>query len=58
MLQDEAAAGRVVVGLRPFLKYSRRMDKQLKKLERQTLKAIPQLARRGKLSGQARGAGH
>jgi hypothetical protein len=47
MLQDEASAGRVIVPLRPFLKYSRRMDKQLSRLERRTFKAIPQLARRG-----------
>ncbi len=56
MLQDEAAAGRVVVPLRPFLKYSRRIDKQLNLLERRMLKATPQLARRGQQSGQARGA--
>ena len=47
MLQDEAAAGRVVVPLRPFLKFSRRMDKQLGRLERNVRKAIPQLGRRG-----------
>ena len=48
MLQDEAAAGRVVVPLRPFLKFSRRMDKQLSRLERKVRKANPQLGRRGK----------
>jgi len=52
MLQDEAAAGRVAVPLRPFLKFSRRMDKQLGKLERKIRKEIPQLGRRGKLSGK------
>jgi hypothetical protein len=56
MLQDEAAAGRVLVPLRPFLKYSRRLDKQLTRLERRTFKAVPQLTRRGKQSGRARGA--
>lgn len=50
MLQDEAAAGRVLVPLRPFLKFSRRMDKQLVRLEKQVRKAIPQLARRGSSS--------
>lgn len=47
MLKDDAAAGRVVVRLRPFLKFSRRMDKQIAKLERRIRKEIPQLARRG-----------
>jgi hypothetical protein len=50
MLQDEASAGRVIVPLRPFLKYSRRMDRQLSRLERRTFKSMPQLARRGKKS--------
>ena len=47
MLQDEAAAGRVLVPLRPFLKFSRRMDNQVKRLEKQILKAMPQLKHRG-----------
>lgn len=46
MLQDEASAGRVIVPLRPFLRFSRRMDKQLKGLEKRTLAAIPQLNKR------------
>ena len=46
MLQDEASAGRVIVPLRPFLRFSRRMDKQLKGLEKRTLAAIPQLGKR------------
>jgi hypothetical protein len=46
MLTDEASAGRVVVPLRRFLSFSRRMDKQLGRLERRVLKAIPQLERR------------
>ena len=55
MLQDEASAGRVVVRLRPFLRFSRRMDKRLERLERRMLKEIPQLARRGQLPrGQSR----
>jgi len=49
MLADEASAGRVVVPLRRFLTFSRRMDKQLGRLERKTLKEIPQLGRRGQL---------
>jgi hypothetical protein len=47
MLKDEAAAGRVVVPLKPFLRFSRRMDKQIAKLQRRICKAMPQLARRG-----------
>jgi hypothetical protein len=46
MLQDEASAGRVLVPLRPFLRFSRRLDRQLKGLEKQTLKSIPQLTKR------------
>jgi len=49
MLADEASAGRVVVPLRRFLSFSRRMDKQLSRLERKILKDIPQLKRRGQL---------
>ena len=56
MLQDDAAAGRVAVPLKPFLRYNRRMDKQLTRLERKTFQAIPQLALRGQNSGRARGA--
>ena len=48
MLQDEASAGRVLVPLRPFLKFSRRMDKQLRGLEKQIFAAMPQLKRRSK----------
>ena len=47
MLKDEAAAGRVIVPLRPFLKFSRKLDKQLGRLEKRICKEIPQLARRG-----------
>ena len=47
MLQDEASAGRVLVPLRPFLRFSRKMDKQVKRLEKQILKSMPQLGRRG-----------
>jgi len=49
MLADEASAGRVVVPLRRFLTFSRRMDKQIGRLERKILKEIPQLRRRGQL---------
>jgi hypothetical protein len=54
MLQNEAAAGRVIVPLRPFLRFSRRMDKQLGRLERRIRKEVPQLARRGTLSKRPR----
>jgi hypothetical protein len=50
MLQDEASAGKVVVGLRPFLRFSRRMDRQLAKFERRIRDEIPQLSKRGALS--------
>jgi len=50
MLQDEASAGRVIAPLRPFLKFSRRMDKQIARLERRIRSEIPQLGRRGLLS--------
>ncbi len=53
MLADEASAGRVVVPLRRFLTFSRRMDKQLGRLERKILKEIPQLGRRGALNERA-----
>jgi len=53
MLQDEASAGRVVAPLRPFLKFSRRMDKQIARLERRIRAEIPQLGRRGLLSERA-----
>jgi hypothetical protein len=46
MLQDEASAGRLVVPLRPFLRFSRKMDNQLGRLERRIVKSIPQLKRR------------
>jgi hypothetical protein len=48
MLQDEASAGHIIVPLRPYLKFSRRMDIQLTKLELRIRKAIPQLAKRGR----------
>jgi hypothetical protein len=54
MLQDEASAGRVIAPLRPFLKFSRRMDKQIARLERRIRGQIPQLARRGLLSERAK----
>ena len=47
MLRDEAAAGKVIVPLKPFLRFNRRMDKQVAKLERRIRKAVPQLAKRG-----------
>jgi hypothetical protein len=47
MLQDEASAGKVVVPLRPFLRFSRRLDRQLAKFERRIREEMPQLARRG-----------
>jgi hypothetical protein len=46
MLKDEAAAGRVIVPLRPFLKFSRKLDKQLGRLEKRIRRKVPQLTRR------------
>ena len=43
MLQDEVSAGRVIAPLRPFLKFNRRMDKQIARLERRIRAEIPQL---------------
>jgi hypothetical protein len=54
MLNDEAAAGRVIVPLRPFLRFSRRIDKQLARFEEKIRAEIPQLARRGLMSDRAR----
>jgi hypothetical protein len=47
LLRDEEAAGRIVVELRPFIRFSHRMDKQLARLERKALKNYPQLLQRG-----------
>jgi hypothetical protein len=52
MLRDEEAAGKVIVPLKPFLRFSRRMDKQIKRLERQIRRQYPQLARRGLQQGR------
>ena len=49
MLRDEAAAGKVIVPLKPFLKFNNRMAKQVAKLERRIRKSMPQLARRGQI---------
>ena len=56
MLQNEAAAGKVIVPLKPFLRFSKRMDKQLARLERRMQKKVPQLARRGQF-GRGRRSG-
>jgi hypothetical protein len=54
MLKDEEAAGKVIVPLKPFLRFSRRMDKQLTKLERRLHKQFPQLRQRGQLGQRQR----
>ena len=46
LLSDELAAGRVVAELGSFVRFSRRMDKQLSRLERRTLKKYPHLLQR------------
>ena len=55
MLQNEEAAGKVIVPLKPFLRFSRRIDKQLGRLERRMQKKIPQLKRRGQFGRERRG---
>jgi len=52
MLRDEAAAGKVIVPLKPFLRFNRQMNKQVAKLERRIRKSIPQLANRGQNGGR------
>jgi len=54
MLKDEEAAGKVIVPLKPFLRFSRRIDKQLNRLERHIQKQIPQLRNRGYLDRRSR----
>ena len=49
MLRDEAAAGKVIVPLKPFLRFNKKMAKQVARLERRIRKSMPQLARRGQL---------
>jgi len=52
LLKDDAAAGRVIVALKPFFKFSRRIDRQLHRLERRMEKEVPQLLNRQKLSSR------
>ena len=47
LLRDEEAAGRIVVKLNAFVRFSLKMDKRLAKLERQMLRRYPQLLQRG-----------
>lgn len=54
LLKNEAAAGKVIVPLKPFLRFSRKMDKQLARLERRIQKEIPQLTKRGRVGGARR----
>jgi hypothetical protein len=49
MLRDEAAAGKVIVPLKPFLRFNSKMTKRIARLERRVRKSVPQLARRGQL---------
>jgi hypothetical protein len=57
MLQDEAAAGRIVVPLKPFIRFHRRMSRQLARLERRVCRANPHLERRGALEKIAKSRG-
>ena len=47
LLSDEEAAGRILVELRPFVRFSRKIDRQLARLQRRILKNYPQLLQRG-----------
>ena len=47
LLSDEEAAGRILVELRPFVRFSRKIDRQLARLQRRILKKYPQLLQRG-----------
>jgi hypothetical protein len=47
LLKDEEAAGRIVARLDAFVRFNRKLDKQLARLERRTLKRMPQLLNRG-----------
>jgi hypothetical protein len=47
LLKDEEAAGRVIVELDAFVRFNRRMNKQLSKLERRVFRRYPQLLQRG-----------
>ena len=46
LLRDEEAAGRIIVELGSFVRFNRRLDKQLARLERRTLRKYPQLLQR------------
>jgi hypothetical protein len=48
LLQDEEAAGRIIVELQGFIGFNRKIDKQLVRLERRMLRKFPQLRQRGK----------
>ena len=54
LLTDEEAAGRIVARLEAFVRFNRRIDKQLVRFERRTLKKIPQLLSRGNFGRQQR----
>lgn len=47
LLTDEEAAGRVIVELDAFVRFNRRISRQLAKLERRTFKRYPHLLQRG-----------
>jgi hypothetical protein len=56
LLRDEEAAGRIIVKLAPYVRFSRKIDKQLARLERQALTNYPQLLQRGVFGRAPRGA--
>jgi hypothetical protein len=47
LLRDEEAAGRIVVELDAFVRFHRKFDRQLARLERRMLRRYPQLLNRG-----------
>lgn len=51
LLHNEAAAGRIVAPLNAFVRFNRKIDKQLRRLERRMLRQMPQLLNRGVFRG-------
>lgn len=54
LLRDEEAAGKIIVELGAFVRFNHKIDKQLTRLERRTLKKIPLLLNRGIFGRQRR----
>jgi hypothetical protein len=55
LLTDEEAAGRVIVELAAFVRFNRRMTKQLARLERRIFRRYPELLQRGAIARPSAG---